>query len=93
MIRKWIAGPLLALLAALCLPPAPALAAEQPPDAAETVVSVWSPKEAGADSQELFAAYVMQQFYGSYSEHIYHNFTSISLSTHHSFVELIFLSH
>ena len=65
MIRKWIAGPLLALLAALCLPPAPALAAEQPPDAAETAVSVWSPKEAGADSQELFAAYVMQQFYGS----------------------------
>lgn len=68
MIKKRIAGPLFALLAALCLLSPPALAAGQLPNATETAVFLWSPKEAGADSQELFSAYVMQQFYGSSSK-------------------------
>lgn len=63
------AGPLLALLAALCLLPVPALAAERidetPPVEAEAEPSTWSPAEAGPENGALFAAYVDQCFFGN----------------------------
>lgn len=71
MRKKRIAGPLLALLAALCLPlSAPALAAERPSppgEAEEEQAFVWSPLETEADNGELFAAYVRERFYGGAS--------------------------